>query len=182
MRKLVLYTLMSMDGVVEAPDRYIFEFDEVMYANLARTIKAQDTVLLGRRTYDEWAPYWPTAEEQPFADFINEVPKFLISSATPTVPWANTTVVSSPVADLVRRLKERPGGDIGVHGSIRLAQSLLADNLVDELRLVIAPAVLGSGRRLLGEGDEQLRQWKLLRLEGTPSGAVLADYELNQTR
>lgn len=182
MRKLVLYTLMSMDGVVEAPDRYIFDFDEVMYANLARTIKAQDTVLLGRRTYDEWAPYWPTAEEQPFADFINEVPKFLISSTAPTVPWTNTTAVSSPVADLARRLKERPGGDIGVHGSVRLAQSLLAENLVDELRLVIAPAVLGSGRRLLGEGDEQLRQWKLLRLEGTPSGAVLADYELDRTR
>lgn len=121
-------------------------------------------MLLGRRTYDEWALYWPTAEEQPF------------------VPWTNTTAVSSPVADLVRRLKERPGGDIGVHGSIRLAQSLLAENLVDELRLVIGPAVLGSGRRLLGEGDEQLRQWNLLRLEGTPSGAVLADYELNRTR
>lgn len=182
MRKVVLYTLMSMDGVVEAPDRYIFTFDEVMYANLARTIKAQDTVLLGRRTYDEWAPYWPTAEEQPFADFINAVPKFLISSTTPAVPWANTTVHSGSVADLVRRLKERPGGDIGVHGSIRLAQSLLAESLVDELRLVIAPAVLGSGRRLLGEGDEQLRQWNLLRLEGTPSGAVLADYELSRTR
>ncbi|GIM87272.1 dihydrofolate reductase family protein [Salinispora arenicola] len=181
MRKLVLYTLMSMDGVAEAPDRYVFEFDEVMYANLARTIKSQDAVLLGRRTYDEWAPYWPTAEEQPFADFINGAPKFLFSSAPPAVGWANTTVVPAPATEYVRTLKERPGGDIGIHGSIRLAQALLAADLVDELRLVISPVVLGTGRRLLGDGDEQLRRWNLLRLEGTPSGAVLADYELSRT-
>ncbi|MFG2044552.1 dihydrofolate reductase family protein [Dactylosporangium sp. NPDC048998] len=177
MRKLVLYALLSMDGVAEAPDRYVFDFDEAMGANLGRVIEAQDAVLLGRRTYDEWAPYWPGPGEQPFAPFINGVHKFVFSSVTPAVSWGNTTVVTGPVSQYVRDLKERAGGHIGIHGSIRLAQSLIAADLVDELRLVISPVVLGSGRKLF-EDNDRLRKWTLLNVEGTPSGAVLADYEL----
>jgi dihydrofolate reductase len=177
MRKVVLYTLMSLDGAVDDLGDYFREFDPQMYANLAAVIGAQDTVLLGRRTYDQWAPHWPASDEQPFADFINQVAKIVFSSTTPTTPWANSTVATEPVEDLVRKLRERSGGDIGVHGSITLARSLLHAGLVDELRLVVAPVLDGAGRRLFDETLD-LRRLDLIRAAGTSSGGVLLDYRL----
>ncbi|WP_328471473.1 dihydrofolate reductase family protein [Actinoplanes sp. NBC_00393] len=175
MRKVVLYSLLSTDGVAESPDDYVFDWDDVMDANLAEVIGTQDAVLLGRCSYDEWASYWPAAEHEPFASFINGVRKYVFTATEPDVPWAGTTVVAEPAAKYVRDLKEQPGGDIGVHGSIRLARSLLAADVVDELRLVIAPTVLGHGRKLFENGDSQ-RRLTLTRAQATPSGAVLADY------
>ncbi|MER7888417.1 dihydrofolate reductase family protein [Micromonospora sp. NPDC094482] len=177
MRKLVVYTLLSLDGVAESPDRYLFNFDEEMYANLGRVIDAQDTVLLGRRMYDEWAPYWTTSTDEPFASFINGVRKYVITSTEPTQPWANTTVVSGPLTPFVQDLKARPGRDIGVHGSIQLARSLFDADLVDELRLLIAPAVAGAGRKLFSD-DTSLRKLRLLRAAKTSSGGLLVDYEV----
>ena len=174
MRKVVLYTLLSADGVAESPDRFFLAFDEVMDANLGRVIGSQDTVLLGRRTYDEWATYWPTSEIQPFADFINAVRKVVFTSTPPAVGWANASVADGGVDEVVRDLKAQPGGDIGVHGSIALAQSLLAAGLVDELRLVVAPVLAGAGRRLFQEGD--LRHLALRQVQGTPSGGLIVDY------
>jgi dihydrofolate reductase len=108
MRKVVLYALLSADGVAESPDRYVFDWDEAMDANLARVIGTQDAVLLGRRTYDEWAPHWPTADVQPFADFINSVPKYVFTATEPDVPWPGTTVVETPAERFVRDLKPSP--------------------------------------------------------------------------
>jgi dihydrofolate reductase len=174
-RKLVLYSLLSLDGVAEHPDRYVLEFDDVMRAHLGEVIGTQDAVLLGRRTYDDWAPYWPTGTEQPFADFINGVRKYVVTSTEPAVSWTGTTVVADDAATFVRKLKEQPGGDIGLHGSIGLAHSLLAADLVDELRLVITAAVAGTGRKLFTD-DDKLRKLTLRQIEGTPSGALLAHY------
>ncbi|MDX6233137.1 MAG: hypothetical protein QOH68_2141 [Nocardioidaceae bacterium] len=148
-----------------------------MDSNLARVIETQDAVLLGRRTYDEWADYWPTSEHEPFASFINGVKKYVASSTQPQTPWGDTTVMDDLVPEFVRNLKEQTGGDIGVHGSIQLARSLFELGVVDELRLVIAPAAVGEGRRLLG-GEYGLRRLKLLRTAGTPSGALLVDYKV----
>lgn len=177
MRKLVVYTLLSADGVAESPDQFIFDFDAEMDSNLARVIETQDAVLLGRRTYDEWADYWPTSEHEPFASFINGVKKYVATSTQPQTPWGDTTVMDGLVPEFVRTLKEQTGGDIGVHGSIQLARSLFEFGLVDELRLVIAPAAVGEGQRLLG-GEYGLRRLKLLRAVGTSSGAVLVDYRV----
>lgn len=177
MRKVVLYTLLSADGVAESPDNFVFDWDGTMDANLAEVIAAQDAVLLGRRTYDEWASYWPAAEAEPFKSFINSVPKYVFTSAEPDEPWTATTVVKTPAADFVRDLKNRPGAEIGIHGSITLARTLLAAGLVDELRLVISPTVLGHGRKLFADGDAT-RRLALTRVVGTPSGAVLADYTI----
>lgn len=177
MRKLVLYTLLSVDGVAESSERYIFDFDEEMYANVSRVIDAQDAVLLGRRTYDDWANYWPTSDHEPFASFINDAQKYVATSTQPQTPWVNATVIEGSVPEFVRDLKEQPGADVGVHGSIELARSLLHSGLVDELRLVIAPAVAGGGRRLF-EGEVKLRKLELLRSVGTPSGAILVDYRV----
>ena len=134
MRKVVLHTLTSLDGAVDDPRRYFPDtdstvrgapvFDPVMADLEARLIGSQDAVLLGRNMFDEWSRYWPTADEQPFAAFINSVKKYVVTSMPLTNSWGDAEAVAGPVADVVRDLKARPGGDIGVHGSIELAQSL----------------------------------------------------------
>lgn len=186
MRKLVLYTLMSLDGAVDRPDQYFpsgaasdrpMDFDPVMIENEGRVIGSQDAVLLGRHMYDEWSRYWPTSDEQPFADFINGVRKYVVTSTPLSSEWHNAEAVGGPLEDLVRDLKGRPGGDIGVHGSIQLAQSLLAAGLVDELQLVVGPAVGCSGRRLFPVVDE-VRRLDLMSATPTPSGSLLLGYRM----
>lgn|SRR5262245_47737684 len=179
MRRVVVYELLAIDGVAESPDRFIFDFDEVMYDNLAHVIGAQDTVLLGRTTYNGWAEFWPSSDHQPFASFINSVPKRVATSTPLETEWGGASTIDEPLADFVRDLKAQSGSDIGVHGSISVAQSLLLAGLVDELRLVIAPVVAGGGRRLFVE-TEHLQRLELLRSVSTPSGALLADYRITE--
>ncbi len=110
-------------------------------------------MLLGRRTFEKWAPHWPTSTVQPFADFINTTPKLLFSSTAPSLQWSATTHVTEAAAPFVADLKQRSGGDIG---SLTLARTLLAQHLVDELRLVVAPSLADRGKRLFAdEGDLQ---------------------------
>jgi dihydrofolate reductase len=175
-RKVVAYELLSLDGVAEQPNEFVTDFDEVMRENLGRVIAAQDAVLLGRRTYDDWAGFWPTSEIEPFASFINGVQKFVVTSTPPAREWPETKVVKGGLADFVVELKQQPGRDIGIHGSISLAQSLLEASLVDELRLVIAPAVHMHGRRLFD--GESPRRLSLTRSVTSPSGYLLLDYQL----
>jgi dihydrofolate reductase len=175
-RKVVAYELLSLDGVAEHPDEFVTEFDEVMGENLARVIATQDTVLLGRRTYDDWAGFWPTSDIEPFAGFINGVEKFVVTSTTPEEIWANTKVVDGDLAEFVTELKQQSGDDIGVHGSIALAQSLLGHGLVDELRLVIAPALQINGRKLFDKGLP--RRLSLTRTIASPSGSLLLDFRV----
>ncbi|MFC8502502.1 dihydrofolate reductase family protein [Pedococcus sp. NPDC057267] len=186
MRKVVLYTLMSLDGAVDHPDRYfaptgedaeVPQFDDAMEANEAKVIGTQDAVLLGRGMYDQWAGFWPTADYQPFADFINGVRKYVLTSSPLTAEWPGAEAVHRPVADLVRELRSSPGGDIGVHGSIELARSMLAQGLVDELQLVVGPTIGCSGRRLFADGDAT-RRLELVRADSTPSSALLLAYRV----
>ena len=177
MRKVVLYQLLSLDGVAEEPGDWFFHTDDEVFTNLARIIASQDAILLGRGTYEYWVGYWPSSDVEPFASFINHTEKHLFASTPPADRWANTTVVTDPAGDYVAQLKARSGGDIGIHGSIALARSLLRAGLVDELRLVVAPVVAGRGRRLF-EGEDELRTLELLDLDRTPSGALLAGYRV----
>jgi dihydrofolate reductase len=182
-RKVVLYTLMSLDGAVDDPGEYFSpyrpgrapEFDELMIDNEAKVIASQDTVLLGRRMYDEWSRYWPASDEQPFADFINGVRKYVVTSTPLANDWNNSEAVHAPIEALMTDLKSRDGGDIGVHGSIQLAQSLLAANLVDELQLVVGPAFGFTGRRLFPSTDA-VRRLELISATPTPSGSILLAY------
>jgi dihydrofolate reductase len=174
MRKVVAYELLSVDGVAEQPIDFVTDFDDGMRENLGRVIATQDTVLLGRRTYDDWAGFWPTSDNEPFASFINGVEKFVVTSTSPEQKWANTTVVQEGLPGFVTELKRRSGGDIGVHGSIALAQSLFREGLVDELRLVIAPAVQIHGRRLFDEGMQ--KRLSLTRNLTSPAGYMLLDF------
>jgi dihydrofolate reductase len=176
MRKVVVYELLSLDGVAEDPSSFFTDWDEAMQANLAAVISAQDAVILGRRSYGEWAEFWPGSTIQPFATFINGVAKFVATSAPLQGEWANATAVDGELVEFVRDLKVRPGGDIGVHASISVAQALLAAGVVEELRLVIAPRIAGSGRRLL-DGLPPI-QLESIRSSTSPSGYLLADYRV----
>jgi dihydrofolate reductase len=170
--------LLSLDGVAEQPDEFITEFDDLMRENLARVIATQDTVLLGRRTYDDWSGFWPNSDIEPFASFINGVEKFVATSTTADETWANSTVVHGDLSDFVTGLKQRSGGDIGVHGSIALTQSLLEAGLVDELRLVVAPAVHMRGRKLFDKGLS--RRLTLTRHVASPAGCILLDFQVER--
>jgi dihydrofolate reductase len=176
-RKIVVYELLSLDGVAEAPDTF-FGWDDALDARLAAVIATQDAVILGRRSYDEWAPYWPTSEIEPFATFINGVTKH-VATSTPLDPdWAEAKAIDGEMVEFVRDLKQQGGGDVGVHASISVAQALLAAGVVDELKLAIAPAIAGRGRRLL-DGVPPVKL-ESIRSETSPTGHLLVDYRVTR--
>ena len=178
MRKVILYELLSLDGVAERPDSIFLDFDDVMVENLRRVIADQDAVLLGRRTYDEWAAYWPGSDIQPFASFINKVSKYVVTSSQLAMPWENSAVADAPLTDFVSELKSQEGGDIGVHGSLSLAHALLEEGLADELRLVVAPAITASGRKLFDGVPPQ--RFRLTRNVSSPGGYLLLDFQVRR--
>ena len=159
MRKIVVYELLSLDGVAEDPDDFFADWDDAMDANLAAVIATQDAVILGRRSYTEWAQFWPSSQIQPFATFINGVTKYVATSTPLDRDWANATVLDGGLVEFVRDLKQQRGGDV-----------------VDELRLVIAPRIAGRGRRLL-DGLPSI-QLESIRSETSPTGYLLVDYRV----
>jgi dihydrofolate reductase len=174
-RKLVVYELLSLDGVAEAPDTF-FGWDDSLDGGLAALIATQDAVVLGRRTYTEWAQFWPTSDIEPFATFINGVTKYIATSTPLDRDWVNATAIDGGLVEFVRDLKQQPGADIGVHGSISVAQALLAAGVVDELELLIGPTLAGHGRRLLdGVRSTQL---ELIRSSTSPTGYLLLSYRV----
>ena len=176
LRKVVAGYFLSLDGVAEAPGRFITAWDDETDASGADLIATQDAVILGRRSYDEWAEFWPGSEIQPFATFINAVPKYVATSTPLAREWANSRVIDGGLVDFVRHLKAGPGGDIGIHGSISLTRTLLAAGLVDELRFVIAPTIAGSGQRLF-DGLPAIH-FETIRSTASPSGHLLVDYRV----
>ena len=175
MRTVVVYELLSLDGVAEAPDTF-FGWDDALDARLAAAIATQDAVVLGRRSYDEWAQFWPGSEIEPFATFINGVRKYVATSTPLDRDWANTSVIDGGLVEFVRDLKQQPGGDIGIHASISVVQALLAAGVVDELRVSIGPMIVGRGRRLL-DGSPSIRL-EMIRSEVSPTGYLLVDYRV----
>jgi dihydrofolate reductase len=170
MRKLVSYLFISVDGVVEAPDRFL---RDELYADLTplfdEGIEEQDAVLLGRKTYQDWARFWPGSNIEPFASFINNVPKYVASKSLKTLDWPQSHLLSGDIHDEIAELKRQPGKAIGVHGSISLVQSLLEAGLLDELKLMLCPAVAGQGRRLLSREGQPI-QLDLQAARTTPGG------------
>ena len=186
MPNIVVYTLVSLDGAAEDPRRYFPEtggdagppvFDDELARLEGEMLARQSAVLLGRRTYDEWSRYWPTSDEQPFADFINAVPKYVVTSSPLTGEWPNAHAVSGPLVEVVADLKARVSGDIGVHASITLAQSLLAEGLADELCLVVGRVLDPVGPRLFA-GLPTRRELELVEAASTSSGSVWLRYRL----
>jgi dihydrofolate reductase len=189
MPSLVLYTLVSLDGATEDPHRYFPEtgdrhgapiFDDDLARLEAAMLERQGAVLLGRRTYDEWSRYWPTSTEQPFADFINSVPKYVVTSTPLAGDWNNAHAVSGPLAEVVADVKARTDRDVGVHASITLAQSLLAEDLVDELCLAVGRVIDPVGPRLFA-GVPERRELELVESASTATGSVWLRYRLPRT-
>lgn len=159
MRKLVSSFFISLDGIVESPQSWHSPyFDEDMGAVVGEAMAASDAFLLGRRTYEEWAAYWPNQDpaESPMAAAMNETPKFVVSTTLEEVDWQNSTLLDGDLGQAVAALKQRPGKDIGMSGSATLVRSLLGLGLVDELRLLVHPVVVGSGARLFENGIGQV--------------------------
>lgn len=170
MRKLTSMLFMSLDGVVEAPNTFVrSDLYPDFPALIGETIAEQDAVLLGRKTYEEWADYWPESTMEPFASFINGTPKYVVSETLKTVEWAGSQTLSGELENEITALKDRAGKAIGVHGSISLVQSLVTAGLLDELRLIVVPAIAGRGRRLLSRDGDAI-QLTFQSTRSTPKG------------
>jgi dihydrofolate reductase len=180
MRKVYAGLFSSIDGVVEGPNEWQPAFDADMGAALARMLDGQDAVLLGRVTFFEWAGYWPTSADEPFASWINGVQKYVASTTLSSDDvdsyWANSMLIKGPVADFVADLRQQDGGTIGVGGSPSLVWSLIEAGLLDELTLMISPVVAGGGRRRLFPGDAAPATFELAEATATSTGTLIATY------
>jgi dihydrofolate reductase len=180
MRKIVAGTFVSLDGVMEAPDKWHFPyFDDKMGEAVGSQMAEADAMLLGRVTYQEFASYWPQqTNETPGAEFMNPVQKYVVSTTLQNVDeWQNSTLIDGNnfVAE-IQRLKESPGKQINVTGSAKLVQSLLRENLLDELRLLVHPIVVGGGKRLLAGGTGPV-PLKLLDSQIFDTGVLYLTYQ-----
>jgi len=163
MGKIVVTEFVSLDGVMEAPGGedfkypgWSFEFDRGDEGNQFKMdeVLESEALLLGRKTYEGFAAAWPSREGD-FADKFNNMPKYVVSSTLKDPEWNNTTVLDGDVVDAVAKLKQEVDGDIYVHGSCQLAQTLIEHDLVDELHLMVFPVVLGTGKRLFGDTSDK---------------------------
>ena len=185
MGRIVVTEFVSLDGVMEAPGGgedfehggWSFEIDRGEEGDKFKLDEAleAEALLLGRVTYEGFAAAWPSREGE-FADKFNNMPKYVVSSTLEEPEWNNSTVLKGDVVEEVSKLRDRVDGDIVVHGSARLVQTLLEHDLVDELRLMVFPVVLGSGKRLFGDTSDK----KPLRLADSKmvgDGVAILTYE-----
>jgi dihydrofolate reductase len=185
MGKVIATEFVSLDGVVEDPGGsedfkyggWSFEFDRGDEGNefkSGETMNA-DAMLLGRRTYEGFAEAWPSREGE-FADKFNSMPKYVVSSTLTDPGWTNVTVLSGDIGDEIAKLKDEIDGDIIVHGSAQLVQGLIESDLLDGLRLMVFPVVLGDGKRLFGAASDRLTL-RLAEANAVGDGVVTLVYE-----
>lgn len=185
MRKVTSALFISLDGVVESPEQWQFDyFDADMMAGMEMEIAKEDTVLLGRVTYQEWASFWPNSTDEPYASHINNIPKYVVSSTLNDVGWGkynNVTLIKRNLPDELNKLKRQPGKNIGIAGSPTLALSLIQDDLIDEFTLLVHPVLVGRGKRLF-DGWRSLKRLKLVYSKETRSGVEILTYQLAKNR
>jgi dihydrofolate reductase len=182
MRKLIVQSFVTLDGVMQAPggpgedDDGGFAYggwsvnywDDQMGEVMGEATSRPFAMVLGRRTYDIMAAYWPNAPEEAGGEVFNDATKYVASRSRPTLEWSNSVLVEGDAADGLAALKQEDGPELQVHGSANLIQTLLAHNLVDQYRLWVFPLVLGSGKRLFADGT-------------VPSGLRLVDSTVSTT-
>jgi len=153
MRKIVAVEFVSLDGVAEAPEDWTQPYFNEEQLEIAQAgMDSADAMLLGRRTYEDFASYWPQQpRDAPFAEWINNNHKYVVTTTRSSLEWGPSTVISTDVAAEVTKLKEQPGKNISLLGSPTLFRSLLREGLVDELSLFLIPMVVGKGKRLFEE-------------------------------
>jgi dihydrofolate reductase len=185
MGRIVVTEFVSLDGVVEDPGGsedfkyggWSFEFnrgEEGDKFKLDETV-GSEALLLGRVTYEGFADAWPSREGE-FADKFNNMPKYVVSSTLEEPEWTNSTVLGGDAVEEVSKLKQEQDGDIVVHGSIQLVQTLIEHDLVDELRLMVFPVVLGAGKRIFGETTDK-KHLRLARSQIVGDGVAILVYE-----
>jgi dihydrofolate reductase len=178
MRRVCAWELVSLDGIMERPENWAFSYSsEEMGEASASGMARSDALLLGRVTYEHMAACWPHQPGgTPMVDYINSVPKFAVSATLEEpLEWNNSTVIGGNVAEEIVKLKRRPGKDITILGSGALVRSLLRDGLLDELRLMVHPIILGGGKRLFeDEGDR--KALKLVDSHTFATGVVYLTY------
>ena len=188
MRNLVVQTFMTLDGVMQAPGGpeedptggfthggwSVPHWDDVMGEVVGEAMGKPFDLVLGRKTYEIFAAHWPYAEG-PTAEMLNSAAKHVASTTLDKLEWNNSTVIEGDVPTGVARLKEQEGPELQVHGSSDLIQTLLAHDLVDELRLLIFPVVLGKGKRLFGEGIVPAA-FEVVSTKTSTTGVVMATY------
>jgi dihydrofolate reductase len=185
MGKIVVTEFVSLDGVMEDPGGsedfkyggWTFQIDRGEEGDRFKLDETMDTeaLLLGRKTYEGFAEAWPQRDGE-FADKFNNMPKYVVSSTLKDPDWNNTTVIEGDVAEAVSKLRDELDGDIVVHGSAQLAQALIENGLVDELRLMVFPVVLGSGKRLFGETSDK-HSLKLSGSQFVGAGVAILTYQ-----
>lgn len=194
MRKLRVIEFLSLDGVMQAPGGTdedteggfqhggwaIPYHDEVLGAEVAEGMAATDTYLFGRKTFEKFAEYWPTApKEIPFTEPLNNTPKYVVSTTLQEVDWQHSTLIKGDVVAEVSKLKQQPGKNIAVLGSGQLVHTLMKAGLVDEYFLTVYPIVLGRGKRLFRDVDE-ITRLRLVDSRTTGSGGVILTYVSTQ--
>jgi dihydrofolate reductase len=183
MGKIAVHEFVTLDGVIEDPSWTMgYPFDPKMGEAIGAIMGASEGLLLGRRTFEMFAPAWSgrTAEQDPGAPFMNESPKYVVSATLQSVDWNNSTIIGPYRADTIRELKERLDGDLYVSGSGRLVRAMLADGLVDELHLFVFPLTLGSGQRLFADGGPGAK-FALAGTEAYESGVLYLTYRPTAT-
>lgn len=188
MRKLVVNTFLTLDGVMQAPGGpeedptggfehggwSVNYWDGVMQEAMADATSSPFELLLGRRTYEVFAAHWPYTDD-PGAELFNDATKHVASTTLETLDWANSRLIDGDVATGVARIKDEDGPELQVHGSWQLIQTLIEHDLVDEYRLLIFPLVLGTGKRLFGDGAEPAGL-ELADSKVTGTGVIIATY------
>jgi dihydrofolate reductase len=190
MRKLVVQTFLTLDGVMQAPggpgedDDGGFAYggwsvnywDDQMGQVMNELTSTPFAMVLGRRTYDIMAAFWPSAPEETGAKVFNDAPKYVASRGRPTLEWSNSVLVEGDAAEGIAALKQEDGPELQVHGSANLIQTLLRHNLVDQFRLWVFPLVIGSGKRLFADGAVPAGL-RLLDGKVSTTGVVMGTYE-----
>lgn len=189
MRKLIVLTFISLDGVMQAPGGpeedptggfkyggWVFPyFDEMLGKEMDKQMREPFDLLLGRKTYEIFSGYWPYIEEGSIAVKFNNTTKYVVSKTLKNPSWAHSVLISDNAAQEIKKLKEQDGPMLQVHGSGNLIQTLLKHDLVDELWLKIFPITLGKGKRLFAEGTNPAA-FKLLESAVSPNGVIVASY------
>ncbi|MCZ7355565.1 MAG: dihydrofolate reductase family protein [Candidatus Methanoperedens sp.] len=190
MRKLIVSTFVTLDGVMQAPGGpeedptggftyggwTVNYWDDMMGQVMGESMAKPSELLLGRKTYEIFAAHWPYVKDDPVADKLNSVKKYVVSRTLGEVTWNNSTLVRGNVAQAIRNLKEQKGPELQVHGSGNLIQTLLKHDLIDEFRLWIFPVTIGKGKRLFGEGTQPVNL-KLIDSKTSTTGVIIATYE-----
>jgi dihydrofolate reductase len=180
MRKVVASEIMSLDGVVESPENWSFQFhNDQMEGEIGAAMAASDAMLLGRVTYEGFAAFWPSQggeDDQGFAGYMNNTPKYVVSrTLREPLEWKNSTLIKGGIAGEISSLRQQPGKDISITGSPTLVGTLLQEDLLDELRLMVHPVVVGSGKRLFEEGGDQ-KALELVDSKTFDTGVVYLTY------